>query len=382
MSEAKPLRWSFLLTSSTVVAAIWAVVSVFAHSQRARLVDQLVIVIATGAEKEAQAALRQIVNMPAPPIETLVLAAASPSRPIARQSQDSIGEMLRKWQTHARKPKNVAGVAAQLERLAAALHSQRDSFSELDYPWLAQTTERILRLANAAPPEDPLELTIHCEALLATATTGRLHLVRIVPVTSAEFDVAPDAIFTPPPRKALESIVTESASSGSQPEPLTSHPPRRFNVDSSSARKVATPIPVEKSLDPVSTAIDPWASIDTRVLLERWLTAEGNAKLQIERELKRRGFGELRSDVVRLGLDGDTTARVQLVHDLPALPAVGVKAWLMLLAEDKDAEVRLAAVTLMTISRDRELLEKAWQVALHDRDPRIAGLAEKLRDRR
>ena len=70
------------------------------------------------------------------------------------------------------------------------------------------------------------------------------------------------------------------------------------------------------------------------------------------------------------------------MQDLLAMPGVGAKAWLMLLADDADAEVRLAAVTVMATSNDSQLLEKAWQVALHDQDPRIAGLAERLRDRR
>jgi hypothetical protein len=36
----------------------------------------------------------------------------------------------------------------------------------------------------------------------------------------------------------------------------------------------------------------------------------------------------------------------------------------------------------MATSHDAELLEAAWQAALHDRDPRVAGLADRLRQRR
>jgi hypothetical protein len=71
-----------------------------------------------------------------------------------------------------------------------------------------------------------------------------------------------------------------------------------------------------------------------------------------------------------------------LVQDLPATPGIGSAAWLLMFAEDADAEVRLSAVTMMAASSDEELLEKAWQVALHDRDPRIASLAQRLRVRR
>jgi hypothetical protein len=369
------------LTFSIVVLAIWGVVSVFAHSQRSRLVDELVLVVATGTEKEAKAAIRQMVQMPEPPLETFAMAAASPSRSIARQAQDSIGELLRNWQTQAKSSRGAGRVAVRLERLAAVLHEERDSISELDYPWLSRTTERILRLANSAPPEDALDLALHCEALLETAAAQpNLERRGIVPVASADAENAPAAIFDSPSRLALQSIVPESLSI--KAEPVPAQPPRRFDSDNDTARKAASPIPVEESIPTTAVAPDPWATIDSRALLQRWLAANGTPKQQIERELQRRGFGHLRSDVVRLALSDDTTARVQLVQDLLALPGVGAKAWLIMLAEDEDADVRLAAVTMMTASKDRQLLEKAWQVAVHDRDPRIAGLAEKLRDRR
>ena len=51
-------------------------------------------------------------------------------------------------------------------------------------------------------------------------------------------------------------------------------------------------------------------------------------------------------------------------------------------ADDEDVDVRLVAVTIMATSNDRQLIEKAWQVAIRDHDPRIAGLAERLRTRR
>jgi hypothetical protein len=379
-----------LLTFSIVLVAIWVVVSVFAHSQRSRLVDELVVVVARGTEKEAKAALRQMVHMPDPPVESFAIAATSPSRPVARQAQDSICELLRKWQGQAKSPRGAARVAIRLERLASALDAERDALTALDYPWLAKTTEKILRLANSAPPENALDLALHCESLLETASAPRADLQNIVPVASADIDEAPAAIFSPPSRLALESIVSEAEPSEIQnvdvPSPQENITPNRlprpFDRDGGTARKVASPIPVDEPDSPVPNVLDPWATIDSRALLERWLAAKGATKTQVERELQRRGFGHLRSDVVRLALSDDGAARSRLVQDLLAMPGVGAKAWLMLLADDRDAEVRFAALTVMATSKDRQLLEKAWQVALHDRDPRIAGLAERLKERR
>jgi hypothetical protein len=397
LSEAKPLRWSFLVTFPIVLLATWVVISVFAHSQRARLVDELAIRIARGTEKEAKSALRQMVHMPDPPLDAFSAAAASPSRSVARQAQDSIGELLRSWQGQLAANRNRGRIAARLERLAQELDSQRDSISTLDYPWLARTTEKILRLANSAPPESALDLAMHCESLLATAGARQFDIRReIMPVASATLNAAPDEIFSPPSRLALESIVPddaaaemgmqdiESAASASDSATIAPAPPHRFDrpYHTMSKLKVASPIPVEAALSAVPTSPDPWAAIESRALLERWLATTSTKRQPIERELERRGFGRLRADVVRLALSNDTAGRVLLVHDFFEMPGVGAKPWLLVLVDDKDAEVRLAAVTVMSMSNDSQLLEKAWQVALHDQDPRIADLAPRLRDRR
>ena len=63
-------------------------------------------------------------------------------------------------------------------------------------------------------------------------------------------------------------------------------------------------------------------------------------------------------------------------------PGIDARPWLMLLADDVDADVRLLAVTIMATSDDAGLIEKAWHVSIRDRDRRIAGLASRLRERR
>jgi hypothetical protein len=284
-------------------------------------------------------------------------------------------------------------------------------FPTRDYAWLAKTTESIVRLANAAPPQDAPGLAVHCESLLAlTNSHARSTPAAIVPVATTAADLAPDSVFNPPSRMAMQSIISDDQESDEdvEPSPTPSDdddddvapdyplrwsqpgindssrvplPPsfyRRHRTDADAA----SPIPTVVASPAQPIAIDPWAKIDSRLLLDRWLAVGGTPKLQIARELERRGFGTLRADVVRLAVSNDTSGRVQLVHDLLDLPGAGTKAWLLLFADDANAEVRLAAVTVMATSNDAQVLEKAWQVALHDRDPRIAGLADRLRDRR
>jgi hypothetical protein len=95
-----------------------------------------------------------------------------------------------------------------------------------------------------------------------------------------------------------------------------------------------------------------------------------------------RGFGRLSGRLVEQLFSDDVEDRLRLVDDVLTAPGIDARPWLVLLADDDEADVRLLALTIMATSDDPTLLDKAWQVALHDRDPRIAGLAERLRERR
>lgn len=120
--------------------------------------------------------------------------------------------------------------------------------------------------------------------------------------------------------------------------------------------------------------------------MEQWIVAIDGVneadRLKLEQLLASRGFKPLPEKLVRCYLSADSEERAQIVDRVVAEPTIDSRPWLAMLAEDEDADVRLAAVTMMATSTDRDLVEKAWQVALRDRDPRIADLASRLRERR
>jgi hypothetical protein len=121
---------------------------------------------------------------------------------------------------------------------------------------------------------------------------------------------------------------------------------------------------------------------ETRDLLRDWLAVDGDAIHAIEQELAARGFERLSQKLVEQFFAPDAEVRRDLVNIVLTDPERDARPWLMLLSEDSDPDVRLEAVTTMATSSDPTLIEKAWQVAIGDRDPRIAGLAGRLRERR
>jgi hypothetical protein len=126
----------------------------------------------------------------------------------------------------------------------------------------------------------------------------------------------------------------------------------------------------------------PLAGIGSRELLRRWLEADGSEIFPLEQELTARGFGRLSERFVSQLFSEDVEDRVALVDGVLTEPGVNARPWLVLLAEDANADVRLVAVTIMATSNDAALVEKAWQVSIRDRDPRVAGLAGRLREQR
>ncbi len=120
----------------------------------------------------------------------------------------------------------------------------------------------------------------------------------------------------------------------------------------------------------------------TRELFERWRTTAGDDHRDIEQQLASRGFKHLAPPIIEQYLSDELAVRLKIVDTVTKQARGDVRPWLFLLAEDDDAEVRLLAVTVMATSDDRTLIEKAWQISIRDRDPRIADLATHLRDRR
>ncbi len=185
-------------------------------------------------------------------------------------------------------------------------------------------------------------------------------------------------IGTPPPEEAA------SATAPVSPVPVGAASGAARDGDSSPPRLgEPTPAPVDEPSPPDSPAIaPPLAEVDSRELLRRWLDAEGSDAHPLEVELTHRGFGRLPERLVQQLFAPSAEDRFRLLDDVLTQPGVDPRPWLMLLCEDTDADVRLLAVTIMATSNDAALVEQAWQVSIRDRDPRIAGLAERLRARR
>jgi hypothetical protein len=421
----------YYLSLPFVVALVLFMVAQLAALQRAEVVAELAQQVAHHDTLEATAALRQLAAMPRPPIDVLVTAATSADAQISHEAQLLVSSVLRRWQRRIEADRGVAGVARQLAELAEALDKHHAAFSASDHAWLRKTTEKILRLANRIPPPHVPLLAPHCDAVLAAVearerslTSLLNHDLAAVPPPEITKAAAPAELLSQQPpepanslrelspstvspfatsadkidREVQESEMGESMDPAQRihiptlPEavnhpnqtPVWEHP----GLDGTPAIPISRP-----SLDDRTAAGErapaaghatqnPLENATSRELLRRWLEADGEEVLPVETELTHRGFVRLSARLVEPLFSNNSEERLRLVDDVLTEPGIDARPWLVLLAEDANADVRLLAVTIMATSDDAMLIEKAWHVSIRDRDPRIAGLAGRLRERR
>jgi HEAT repeat protein len=124
-----------------------------------------------------------------------------------------------------------------------------------------------------------------------------------------------------------------------------------------------------------STAL---ARLDPRELIKRFRDADGATAERIRSELERRGFGQVQIELCRQLADPDPQARKRLARTLPEMHSVNAVPWLLWLARDEDAEVRLAAITLLATTADPAVLLEVERTAQADTDPRIQEQAARM----
>jgi hypothetical protein len=119
-------------------------------------------------------------------------------------------------------------------------------------------------------------------------------------------------------------------------------------------------------------------SLETRNLLEQLQDTDPFKIAAIRAVLVERGIAaEELALATRLCAD-DLAERLKLVDDLKVLPARTARRWLRELLADKDAEVRLSALTALATTNDPELPSIARDLAVRDADHRVAELAAQI----
>jgi hypothetical protein len=420
-------RRALVYTLPPIVLIAFLTLISMAAWQRSQMIADLTHKLARGEKVEAEAAARQLAVISNPPLDLLVDVAASNDGARAEAAQVALNRMLDCLELDADAGRRLRRVSEIVTELSATLAKHRQAFPRASHPWLADATRRILSIANRCPATTPL-IGLHCDEVMSVVL-----LARPVTAAAAVQTVAPPAA-VPVPASDLQRAGLEREFAGYNAVPMTpatsttvlstttndtlaeparvadnsdlalsdarptTAPPTEVSTEgrpnwSQPAFRIlpATPVKSNSMEDVTKNDEDIAASKqaanselppdNTRELLERWRTSRSN-RLEIEEELATRGFRPIPKRLVEQFFSENLADRLRLVDSVLTEPGVDPRPWLILLAEDENAEIRLMAVTVMATSNDKTLVEKAWQTAIRDRDSRIADLAARLRQRR
>lgn len=452
------LKRRTLLYTLPVIVLIGAAGAIGALEwQRARVIAELTTQLASDDVHDATAAVRQLAAISRPPLAVLVEAAASERLDVAQTAQIAIDDLLSGWENDVEKNAQASRVAARVAELASQLAQHRHGFGSRDYPWLANVTHSIVRVANDCHDVAAPLIAMHCDEVAAAIGANLRSCTRgfSTPVSASttaintkattddaavessraplerEFaDIPAQPLLASPPGSQQQSVADDdgpAVPNRGDADILTGHNPLRAMPSTAPAADAAAAPNLFNAGDPIDEAPtapesnvgQDWSmpmmrmtpaksaaaapgeassndlqqklagsatlaadGVSTHELLRWWKTGNESQRHEVERLLANRGLKKLPPKLVEQCLSDDVQERVRLVDNVMKVPGLDGRPWLMLLGDDESAEVRLAAVTLMMTSEDDSLINKAWQVSIHDHDPRIADLATRLRDRR
>ncbi len=401
-------RTMLLISVPIFVALVWMVLASMAGWHRDRLIAQLTDQVALGTEAEAATALRLLATMREPAFSPLMGAAVSPRLTTSQAAQKSVDAVVEQWRDAIRTAgsQNHGPIAAQLSALAKALADHRGYLQPANQAWAARTARKILLLANRLEHPSSPDLAAHCESVLRVAdlppslfTPVPKERAVVVRPTIDRPELLPD-FYEPSTQPISETTPKEpeephhlngTQAATARPDPNWHPQWSRVEADSSMETEepsglVSQPEPNEfVANQPQRTSGEPVENVEAKLVeakLPKVELPKASAYGSGGNTIEASRLASLSPELAQQVVSEDVETRLHFLEEVLASSEIDARPWLLLLAEDPAAEVRLAAATVMATSNEPELIEKAWQLALHDRDPRIAALAEQLRKRR
>jgi HEAT repeat protein len=174
------------------------------------------------------------------------------------------------------------------------------------------------------------------------------------------------------PPQALPNELRQGAA------PLGPSPQGPSATDAGSAAAIARRLGRPAKAVTQASSSDDIRSADSFDLMWQSQGGDEEAAARATAELQRRGCTEVHLELARRLFDRDPEVRKELARALPKLRSVDPGPWLLRLARDEEAEVRLTALALMATTGDPALLEPAEGLARQDSDPRIREQAQRI----
>ena len=397
-----------------------------------------VVARAARSAEDPTRAYELLVRMDHPALGALVRNATDADPVVSHPARQAIMAEVDAWRANANLA-NRAALSRRMNHLLEHLTRSTPRMTTSAVAWTEALSEQLLGMLPKLAPEARSELITGVDVLLADLAiqperddlpmppremAEEVEVASAEPITPAE----PEA-FSPLPSAplAIETQLPEPVT----PAPIAEHQPAPVITDNSPADVPQEDLwspkwrssgpasvaqappdtieaPGEEDSDPdgLPSEADGFSSMSDRELLAELLANADTLRLHKESlysaqgpgrrraampldprlesllsELANRGYTGARPEHLRLLLSDDANDRIQLVDRLMVERSGDTVRLLMLLLKDAEPDVRLAAVTALGSSSQRNLVEAAWSSAIRDSDPRFASIAEQLQQR-
>jgi hypothetical protein len=366
--------------------------------------------LAGAADNQCEAVLEQLGKLGEAGVPAMVEALGSTRQSVARPAGRLLWREVHNW---AREPAQAS--SAKLAALAGQLARQVSSFDPGVRAVAADLATEILRQPLDGRVIDRSAVLADCDRILrATAADRRLLAAdlqgghsagaggspALAPGERAKSSAGPSEPF--PSEAALpdDAFLAEQnpyrGSAGPASSAGTTSPASGGLAAAKSNAKILArgPSPAEASSaadtlltarpttgDDADRARRRWTAMDTIDLMRGLQAVEPATAAEARAELIRRGFSEVHLDLARRLFDPDPEVRKQLVRTLPELRSIDAMPWLLRLTRDDEAEVRLAALTLLATTGDPTMLSRVQEIARQDHDPAVQRTIERLAGR-
>jgi len=394
---------------------------------RQQLAEKLATQIDDFDDTRVKIPLRQIARCGPPALGVLVRLAGAERAAVAVTARQIVAERLANWRMQAAENERFA-IGGRTTQLAELLADHIDRFGPQGKHWAEGIALDMIELSDDLPPPDAARLLDKCgEILAAIPPRGR----RLRTVGSGSVGLRDP---TPPPRIpripldifAVPSEQAIKADPSTPPETLEGlHGQRGAGATSAPATSVSTPgapaapksawLPKWKSLprdtpphaaraplplpaeqpttgtppvEPQVIDVPSPSEMENRIaklqnvapdiLLRRLPRVDFYEAGAIRKVLRQQGYDDNELTLVRRLSSAETSERLRGLEDLSVLPAGRARRWLHVLLTDASAEVRFRALSAMATTDDPQLFELAQDVALGDRDSRVAELATRV----
>lgn len=400
----KPLLGGLLV--ALALAAGW----IAARTWRGQLVaDQWRHHLAEVGDADAPRLTREAAALGERGIGLLVEALGSRRAAVATAARETLADEMDRWATL---PNDEA--SPKLAALAAALAERVHRFGPVGRGWAADFVARLIQWPTDSEVIDQGKFLADCGAVLEATADARSRPEWDVRRAAAQLDPlrAPRVARDPPDgadtelARVLEATHLPGGGLPIEPAQVRRFPPRRLSDGGEPGPFLASPgeiEPLPSGLAPPpptrmsqadskvvplaggdASAKEPaddgaeFKELETPALIRRLASDDSEEIRRVEEELMRRGMNAVHLRLAHRLTDPDPRARRALVDQLPKLTGIDARPWLLWLAEDPAADVRLAALTVLATSNAPALLDRIARQARGDADPRVRALADRL----